>query len=134
MGKVRAYEIDEKERFEAIGNFYNIVRNLKTKDDVFGFFMGLFTPSEALMFARRIQIAQMLLEKKTYPEIRKKLGVGLSTITKVSHWLFGENEEFRHHILKNMERKKSHNNNRFAHEKWLEKYPEHQLIRALFKK
>ncbi|NLC31436.1 MAG: hypothetical protein GX765_05305, partial [Candidatus Moranbacteria bacterium] len=55
MGKVQTKNIDKNERYKIIGDFYEIVTNLRTKNEVIGFFMGLLTPSEALMFARRIQ-------------------------------------------------------------------------------
>ena len=84
MAKIRPYKIDKEERFKMIGNFYQIVTGLKNKNDVAGFFMGLLTPSEAVMFARRIQIAQMLLDNKRVTEIKAELGVGTNNISTVS--------------------------------------------------
>lgn len=39
------------------------------------------------MISRRIQVARMLLEGKTYEQIKKKLKVGASTISQVELWL-----------------------------------------------
>ena len=73
MGKVKYYSINPRERFRIIGEFFEIIAGLRVKKEVVAFLVGLLTPSEALMLARRIQIAKMLLEEKNYENIRKKL-------------------------------------------------------------
>lgn len=136
MGKVQTKSIDKNERYKIIGDFYEIVTNLRTKNEVIGFFMGLLTPSEALMFARRIQIAQMLLDDKSYEEIRRELKVGLSTVANVSTWLYGENDAFRRKIEEYKNRKsKTEEDNNDDYEKnygsLLNKYPQHRILRDL---
>lgn len=134
MAKVKAQKIDKKERYEMIGDFYDIVTNLKTKKEVIGFFMGLLTSSEALMFSRRIKISTMLLEDKSYQEIREALGVGDSTISNVNKWLFGENEQFKNQIQAHKKRKNSQtnkNNNNNHYGSLLNKYPQHRILRDL---
>ncbi len=134
MSKIQFHKVDREKRLQLIGEFYDIVNNLKTKNDVFGFFIGLLTPSEALMFARRIQIAKMLLDDRSYEEIKKLLGVGASTIMTVAHWLNSENEQFKSHILLHMNRMREDKTiaNRFPHEKMLDKYPEAWILKKLF--
>lgn len=136
MGKVQTKSIDKNERYKIIGDFYEIVTNLRTKNEVIGFFMGLLTPSEALMFARRIQIAQMLLDDKSYDEIRRELKVGLSTVANVSTWLYGENDAFRRKIEEYKNRKsKTEEDKNDDYEKnygsLLNKYPQHRILRDL---
>lgn len=136
MGKVQTKNIDKNERYKIIGDFYEIVTNLRTKNEVIGFFMGLLTPSEALMFARRIQIAQMLLDDKSYDEIRRELKVGLSTVASVSNWLYGENDAFRRKIEEYKNRKsKTEEDKNDDYEKnygsLLNKYPQHRILRDL---
>lgn len=135
MAKVKTHEIEKSERYKMIGDFYDIVTNLKTKDEVIGFFMGLLTPSEALMFSRRIQISSMLLEDKSYQDIREKLGVGDSTISTVNRWLFGENEQFKNQIYAHKKRKDKWDNNSNASSRHygslLNKYPQHRILRDL---
>lgn len=136
MGKVQTKSIDKNERYKIIGDFYEIVTNLRTKNEVIGFFMGLLTPSEALMFARRIQIAQMLLDDKSYDEIRRELKVGLSTVANVSTWLYGENDAFRRKIeeCKNRKSKTEEDNNDDYEKNYgslLNKYPQHRILRDL---
>lgn len=135
MGKVQTKNIDKNERYKIIGDFYEIVTNLRTKNEVIGFFMGLLTPSEALMFARRIQIAKMLLDDKSYDEIRKELKVGLSTVASVSTWLYGENDAFRKKIEEHKNSKskigKSGDNYKKNYGSLLNKYPQHRILRDL---
>lgn len=128
--------VDKKERYKIIGEFFEIVSNLKNKDDVFGFFIGLLSPSETLMLARRIQIAEMLLEEKGYEEIRKKLKVSFQTIATVYQWLYGENEIYKKQIGNQLERKKKRiksNNKQFDDGSLLNKYAHHRLLRDLLK-
>jgi uncharacterized protein YerC len=135
MAKIKPHLIDKKERYEMIGNFYDIVTDLKTKKDVIGFFMGLLTPSEALMFARRIQIAFMLLEEKSYAEIKKELHVGTSTIVSVYNWLFDEDAQFKKHISKHAEKKKGAKKKQgnADPENLLNKYPHHRILKDLLR-
>lgn len=134
MAKVRTHLVDKEEKYRIIGEFFEIVSNLKTKDEVVGFFIGLLSPSESLMLARRIQIAEMLLEEKSYEGIRKKLKVGFQTIAKVYQWLYGENETYRKQIGSQLERKKRRNkksNKRFGDDSLLNKYAHHRLLKDL---
>lgn len=91
MAKVKVHSLSSKERQRIIGDFFCLVLRLKTKDEVLHFFMGLLTPSEAVMLARRIQIATFLIdEKNTQEMIRRKLGVSFQTIQKVDQWLHSD--------------------------------------------
>jgi len=47
--------------------------------------VGLLTPGEAVMMARRIQVAKMIVEGKGYNEIMKQMKVSCQTITKIEH-------------------------------------------------
>lgn len=134
MAKVQPYKIDKKERLEMVGDFYNIITGLKNKNDVAGFFMGLLTTSEAVMFARRIQIAQMLLDDKTINEIRFNLGVGTDNIASVSHWLYNDdNDVFKKHVFKYVKQKKKGvvKRNRQYYTSELDKYPQHRMWKNL---
>ena len=53
------------------------------------FLEGLLTPSEQIMLGRRIWIARMLLENKTYQEIGELLHVGPHTVMRTELWLQG---------------------------------------------
>lgn len=87
MGKFDPYSLLLSDRNKLLNEFYSLVISLKSREQVINFFKDLFTPSEAVMFARRIQIAKMLLSGSSYEEIRKKLKVGVDTIVRVQRWL-----------------------------------------------
>lgn len=88
MAKVKVYALPSKERQRIIEDFFRLVLRLNTKDEVLHFFMGLLTSSEAVMLARRIQIATLLIDEKNSQEmIRRKLGVSFQTIQRVDQWL-----------------------------------------------
>jgi len=132
MGKVQTKNIEKEKRYEIIGDFYDIVTNLKTKKEVIGFFMGLLTSSEALMFARRIQIAKMLLDDSSYDEIRSELRVGGGTIASVSQWLYGDDDSFRKKIEEHKKsERKNLKNRRRDYGNLLDKYPEHRILKDL---
>ena len=86
-GRVKYYQLSEKERKQFLGDFYTMISLLKTREEVKKFFKDLLTLSEVVMISRRLQIAKMLLEGKTYEDIKSKLGVGSTTIARVERWL-----------------------------------------------
>lgn len=133
MTKVKPHEINKKEKQEAIFGFFDVVERLRNKNELLNFFLGLLTSSEALMLARRIQIAQNLIEEKSYEDIQKELKVGSQTINKIDRWINNEDEKFRS-WLKNIikkEIKKNKNNSNFS-ESLLSKYPAHRFWSDLF--
>lgn len=67
--------------------FWGSIAALKSRDEVKAFFKDLLSESEAIMLARRIKIAQRLLQGVDYGEIQSELHVGRSTIASVHQWL-----------------------------------------------
>ncbi|MCX6765911.1 MAG: YerC/YecD family TrpR-related protein [Candidatus Moranbacteria bacterium] len=132
MAKVKTHLVDRKEKYRIIGEMYEIISNLKTKKEIVDFFMGLLTPSESLMLARRIQVAEMLMEEKNYDEISKKLRVSFQTIAKVYQWLHGENEGYKHQILEQIKRKERRSKRKSdTYESLLDRYPHHRFLKEL---
>ena len=131
MAKVRTHQVDKKERERIIGNFFDIVANLRTRQEVVGFFISINTASEMLMIARRIQIAEMLVEGRGYEEIRKKLKVSFQTIARVYSWLYGENEVFQKRISDQIRRKQSRKNDVIKPGSLLGKYGHHRLTKKI---
>lgn len=82
---VRRLTAAQKKRFLDV--LEGAVVALKDAAAVREFFAYLLTPSELAMLGRRLLIAQALVEGKTYVEIRKELGVGLTTVQFVDRWL-----------------------------------------------
>jgi len=55
----------------------------------------LLSLQEAEMIAKRLKIAELILEDNSYDEIRKKLKVGYGTIARVQEWLKISGEGYR---------------------------------------
>ena len=131
---MKPYEIDPKEKFEAIDSLFEVVLKLRTKQEIVDFFMGLFSSSESLMMARRIQIAKMLLRDKNYDEIKKKLKVGSVTIHKTDQWLNEGDEKYtiwlKGRLAEDAKEKKIKKT--ATYESLLDKYPYHRIIKNLF--
>ncbi|HFC76824.1 MAG TPA: hypothetical protein ENJ27_01200, partial [Candidatus Moranbacteria bacterium] len=94
MAKIKPYEVDPKEKREIIEDLFLAISRLKTKKEIIDFFLGLFTASEVLMIARRIQVAKLLLEEKSYNQIQSKLGASSQMINKTDIWLHDGNEKY----------------------------------------
>ena len=86
-GKVKYNQLTELEKKKYLGDFYTMISLLKNRDEVKNFLKDLLTLSEVVMISRRIQVAKMLMDGHKYEEIRKKMRIGVSTITQVDRWL-----------------------------------------------
>ncbi len=89
--KVRARNLKGKEKMKYLDTLYTSIETLKTREEVKNFLRNLLTESERIMLGRRLIIAQMLLDGKTYAEIMDELKVGIDTINRVHQWLDDEN-------------------------------------------
>lgn len=63
------------------------ITNVKTMEESASLLADLFSPQEQEMIAKRLYIAKLLLEGKTYDKIESQLKVGRGTIAKVNAWL-----------------------------------------------
>jgi TrpR-related protein YerC/YecD len=88
MAKKKFYEIDPVFRGKILNNLYQIISELRNKQDVRKFLSDLLTPGESVMIAYRIEVAKMLLKGFGYEDIQRKLKVGASTINSVNKWLY----------------------------------------------
>jgi len=75
-----------------LDDFWAAVASLETKDEVRQFFNEFLTHTERKMFAKRFQIALMLLAGYDYTAIRNRVHVSEATIGKLSNWI-AENRE-----------------------------------------
>ncbi len=129
MSKVRVYSIDKNERYRIIGELFELIVNLRTKKEVIDFLIGLFTPSETLMIARRVQIAKMLLEEDNYEIIRKRLKVSNQTISKVEHWLKSDEQKNKIIVTKLNQIKKFSKDS--SNKSILDKFAHHRAFKEL---
>lgn len=66
---------------------FEAILALKNTDEAKNFFRDLLTMPELNEFANRWQVVKLLIQKKSYSDISKKLGVSTATITRVAQWL-----------------------------------------------
>ena len=137
--KVKYHELSDFEKKKYLGEFYSVIAQLKTRDEVKNFFKDLLTLSEVVMLSRRIQIAKMLMEGETHDEIRRKMKVGFGNIASVEKWLkngFGGYKEMIRRYKKKHDRKKWDGGGDLPYSaSWLrKKYPLHFLLWNLAKK
>lgn len=86
-GKVRYGQLTELEKKKYLGEFYTMISLLRSREEAKNFFKDLLTLSEVVMISRRLHVARMLMEGYKYEEIRKKMKIGVSTISHVDRWL-----------------------------------------------
>lgn len=84
---MRLAEITKKEREELIFRFCQTLTQIKTSEEAASFITDLLSSAETEMLAKRIKIAEFLLEGESYDEIKKKLKASGGTIARVSEWL-----------------------------------------------
>ena len=87
MTKVSRIRLDPKHLGFFLNNFWNLITLLENKDQVKSFLKDLLTHTEMKMFAKRIQIAKMLLDGHNYQTIRTYVKVTDSTIARISNLL-----------------------------------------------
>ena len=135
MAKIRTYDITSEEKRMIINAFFDVVDQPKTKSDIIDLFVGLFTESEMIMMARRVQTAQLLLEGKTYNDIREMNGVGYQTILSTNEWLHSDDPKHNKKLRSWLTGKKVQNAERYKNEQsLLDKYGHHRVIKDLFDK
>lgn len=76
---------DEQDRLWM--EFCIVLARLKSPDNMHRFLKDIFNRQERMMFIRRLQIAKMLAQGKTYETIMRSLHTGAGTIGKVQRWL-----------------------------------------------
>ncbi len=133
MAKVKPYEIDKNEKKEAISDFIEAVERIKTREEIVNFLFGLLTPSEILMLARRIQIANLIIEDKSYYEIMEKLKASSHNIHRIDRWLNNCDEKTSKWLKSVVKKKwKKKNDTAYAYKNLLDRYPAHRFWSELF--
>lgn len=87
MPRVNPSTISAKEKKELLSEFWGLVYLLENQEEIENFFRDLLSESEVVMLARRIRIAKLLLEGKSYEEIREIMKTSHVTINNVQRWL-----------------------------------------------
>jgi TrpR-related protein YerC/YecD len=87
MPKVSRIKVDSEKLGFYLNNFWSVITLLENKEQVKYFLKALLTHTEMKMFAKRMQIAKMLIEGNTYNDIRNHVRVTDSTIARINNIL-----------------------------------------------
>ncbi|OGI21019.1 MAG: hypothetical protein A3J06_03145 [Candidatus Moranbacteria bacterium RIFCSPLOWO2_02_FULL_48_19] len=138
MAKVKIHSISKAERKCIVENFLEMIFRLKKKQQIIDVLLRLMTPSEALMFARRIQVAQALLQNvETQETLRRRLKVGFRTMEKIEEWLHTGDAARDSWLAKELLRLPNQRQETVSRAKRkrspLDRYPEHRLMKEIFR-
>lgn len=90
MTKVSIYS-DPKRLNQFIHRFWSAITLIEDRNEAISFLKDIFTPTEIRMFAKRLQVADMLAKGYKYEDIRNFVRVTDQTIASVNNKLnFGE--------------------------------------------
>jgi len=105
MTRVRPSELESGEEKKLLQMLYKSIAELKGEKEITLFLEQLFTRSESIMFARRIEIAALLLAGESYEEIQIKTKAGSATIARIQKWLDIEGQQCSKSAIKSLEGK-----------------------------
>ena len=74
-------------RNEDIDLFFDVILQLKDREECYNFFEDIITINELLSLSQRIVVASMLRKEKTYQEIARETGASTATISRVNKCL-----------------------------------------------
>ena len=84
MTKVSRYRLEPKFERQLTGNFWKLLGSVN-KDEAEKFFSQFFTPTEILMFSKRLEILKRLVKEQSYSEIKTNLKVTNTTVSRMSN-------------------------------------------------
>ena len=87
MSRVNPRAVDSKDKMKYLDLLWTSIAQLETREETKLFFKDLLSESEAIMLARRIEVAKRLLDGESYEKIVADLHVGMETVSKVQRWL-----------------------------------------------
>ena len=88
-------KISKKASDDAMLDLCNAITHCKNISEAAALMSDLFSEQEVGMIAKRLQIAQRLLEEVRYDDIQRELRVSSSTIARVNIWLQNSGDGFR---------------------------------------
>ena len=99
----RRQQLNRKEETQLILDFCKTISSLRKLDNAVLFIRDLLSKQELRMLAKRLKIAKLLIEGKTYETICKELKVSMGTVARINIWLMQSGEGFRMAVEKSSE-------------------------------
>ena len=96
----RETKLSKRFQSELLGDLIEAFTILKDPEDTAQFMTDLLTKAEVSMLSKRLRIAKLLLEGKTYQSIGTQLDASYGTVAKVAQWLAASGTGFKKVISK----------------------------------
>lgn len=93
--KVNSEKLKKEAKEKFLDILYAALDYAKSRNEIKSLISDILTESEKIMLGRRILIAKRLLEKQSYPQIVREIGVGFDTVYKVKKWLGGRHQGYK---------------------------------------
>lgn len=91
----RFNKLSTKEKQRLLIALCQVIGSVKNDKEAAQILTDLLTSSEIEMVAKRLEIAKLLIQGKTYDQIRAKINAGYSTIGRINTWLNLAGEGFK---------------------------------------
>lgn len=88
-------KLEQEEEQKLLLEFCYALVDIKKPEEAALFLRDLLSKQEIEMLAKRLQIARLLIQGKTFEEISKILKTSMATISRVSEWLKEAGEGYR---------------------------------------
>ena len=83
--------VSKKADDKMLSDLFSIITSIKSEEDCEKLFGDLCTPKEIEQMAQRIKAAKLLLEGKTYLQVKAECDISSATLSRVSHCVkYGE--------------------------------------------
>lgn len=113
----RIPKLNKEERQSLLIALCDAFASIKNKKEAAQFLADLLSPQELEMIAKRLEIARLLIDGKTYEVISDKLKVSFNTIARVNAWLTLSGDGFKL-VIKRVKKETKKN----SENEWEEKY------------
>lgn len=129
----RLDKLTASEKQNLLFDLLNAFQIIRSPEDVALFIQDLFTKTEVQFLSKRLRIAKLLLQDKTYEEIEKELHVSHGTVAKVASWLSEKGYGFRR-VIAHLPQAPEIDNSRTLSEweKLMRRYPRYFWPQLLF--
>ncbi|MDO8523800.1 MAG: Trp family transcriptional regulator [bacterium] len=89
MSRFKPERLLNKDKYKLLHEFWTTLALLETVEEIQNFLKDLLSETEAVMLARRLKIAQLIYQGKSYESIQKTMQTSPGTIASVHSWLDG---------------------------------------------
>lgn len=94
MTRISRFKLSPKQQEYLTNEFWEAVASLDTTESGETFLQPFFSPTEPIMFAKRLEILKRLRQDEPYEQIMRDLKVTPTTVSKMANILHTANEEF----------------------------------------